>query len=146
MIIKVDSSLKPALTVIENFEGSTFGDLKPLLIENGVYTDGMRVMVGNTHTTLEVDSAALPQEDELIIFISPRDTKAGSDLMDVVERITDAMNEVVEDDNNEVEVYTEPKTDEIVIHRGQLQKEIILAELENIAIKVEALVTTYNSL
>lgn len=145
MKIKVDSQLKPKLVIIDNFSGKTFGELKPILVEQGLYTDGMKVMVGSTHTTLEIDSAQLPDLDEVILFITPRDTKAGS-YDNAIAKLKDVLKEVEEVEKHELTVSTEDKVTEITKEGNKIQKELILSSIKTYIDVVETLLTKYYNL
>ena len=68
-----------------NTEANTWGELKKELDQHGIDANGMKVIVGETKTVLELDNAVLPKgleingkiTDNCTIFLSPSKQKAG---------------------------------------------------------------------
>lgn len=58
---------------------TTFGQLKPTLVEHGFNLSGMKAVVGETKVTLEADGVILPTED-FKLFLMPVKTKSGVDI------------------------------------------------------------------
>ena len=60
----------------ENVKATTFGELKKEL--TSVNFEGKSVVVRGTKNSLEIDDAKLPAADEVILFLSTKNVKAGS--------------------------------------------------------------------
>ena len=55
---------------------STWGELKSVLVNQDLYTSGMKAMEKETKATYEHDSASLPSGD-FILFLTPGKMKSG---------------------------------------------------------------------
>ena len=60
-------------------EASTWAELKSILSEKNLFSDGMAASVGKTKVSLVLDEAALPAEN-FILYLTPTKVKAGCDL------------------------------------------------------------------
>lgn len=59
-----------------NTDVTTWGELKPLLNDNGIVTTNMEGFVRQTKVTLKNNDAVLPQGD-FILYLFPEKNKAG---------------------------------------------------------------------
>lgn len=59
-----------------NTDVDTWGKLKPILNQNNVPHDGMKVIIGETKNDLTSDDAILPKEN-FTLFLMPTRTKSG---------------------------------------------------------------------
>ena len=57
-------------------EVMTLGELKPILLAQGLSTEGVSLIIGETKNELSTDSALLPNHD-FKLFIFPKNTKSG---------------------------------------------------------------------
>lgn len=78
--IRVVSPQVAGVTKLET-EVTTFKALKALLVEKGLYKDGMRCIDMNSKVTLEHDEVVLPAGN-FDIALTPTKSKAGADLQD----------------------------------------------------------------
>jgi len=123
MKILVDSTMLNNLLVIDNFNGKTFGELKTLLEEKGAIGSNMKVVIGETRNTLEVDSAVLPEMEEITLFITPVDTKAGniSEKIEEVKSLLDEISKFIEGP-----IFSEEeKTESMAALREEIRNEFI---------------------
>ena len=123
MKILVDSTMLNNLLVVDNFNGKTFGELKTLLEEKGAIGSNMKVVIGETRNTLEVDSAVLPEMEEITLFITPLDTKAGniSEKIEEVKSLLDEISKFIEGPT----VSEEEKTESMSALREDIRNEFI---------------------
>lgn len=71
-IISTQISSKKTITSA----ATTWGELKSTLVNEGLYTSGMKVMEQATKASYEHDNAALP-EGNFILFLTPGKMKSG---------------------------------------------------------------------
>jgi len=71
-LVKIVSTRDKTVTRLEDFEGTTFADLK-----RAHSFEGMAATVRETKVNLEHDDAQLPQED-FTVFLSPTKVKSGA--------------------------------------------------------------------
>ena len=89
--IKIYTTVGTGGTIDTNV--STLGELKPLLMEQGVNFDNMKLVVGETKAELSLDEALLP-ESNFKIYLMPAKTKSGVDFDEMEERIEEIIEEM----------------------------------------------------
>lgn len=82
--IKIYTTVGTGGTIDTNVR--TLGELKPLLMEQGINFDNMKLVVGETKAELSLDEALLP-ESNFKIYLMPAKTKSGVDFDEMEERI-----------------------------------------------------------
>lgn len=82
--IKIYTTVGTGGTIDTNVR--TLGELKPLLMEQGVNFDNMKLVVGETKAELSLDEALLP-ESNFKIYLMPAKTKSGADFDEMEEKI-----------------------------------------------------------
>jgi len=103
----------------------TWGQLKDELSAHGINTNGMTSIVGETDTTLDLSSAALP-EGEFTLFLMPSKVKSGYEEEDYDEDFDDDYEE-----EEEEEQYQEPKAaatptrESLALEAKQLAQELV---------------------
>jgi len=63
-----------------NAEVATWGELKSVLAAEGIETEGMRAIIGESQVTLESSKALLPVDFDFTLFLSPIKVKSGADV------------------------------------------------------------------
>ena len=82
--IKIYTTVGTGGTIDTN--ARTLGELKPLLMEQGINFDNMKLVVGETKAELSLDEALLP-ESNFKIYLMPAKTKSGADFDEMEEKI-----------------------------------------------------------
>ena len=82
--IKIYTTVGTGGTIDTNVR--TLGELKPLLMEQGINFDNMKLVVGETKAELSLDEALLP-ESNFKIYLMPAKTKSGVDFDEMEGRI-----------------------------------------------------------
>ncbi len=82
--IKIYTTVGTGGTIDTNVR--TLGELKPLLMEQGINFDNMKLVVGETKAELSLDEALLP-ESNFKIYLMPAKTKSGVDFDEMEEKI-----------------------------------------------------------
>ena len=82
--IKIYTTVGTGGTIDTN--ARTLGELKPLLMEQGINFDNMKLVVGETKAELSLDEALLP-ESNFKIYLMPAKTKSGVDFDEMEEKI-----------------------------------------------------------
>lgn len=89
--IKIYTTVGTGGTIDTN--ARTLGELKPLLMEQGINFDNMKLVVGETKAELSLDEALLP-ESNFKIYLMPAKTKSGVDFDEMEERIEEIIEEM----------------------------------------------------
>ena len=89
--IKIYTTVGTGGTIDTNVR--TLGELKPLLMEQGINFDNMKLVVGETKAELSLDEALLP-ESNFKIYLMPAKTKSGVDFDEMEERIEELIEEM----------------------------------------------------
>ena len=82
--IKIYTTVGTGGTIDTNVR--TLRELKPLLMEQGINFDNMKLVVGETKAELSLDEALLP-ESNFKIYLMPAKTKSGVDFDEMEEKI-----------------------------------------------------------
>lgn len=91
--VKIYSTVGTSGTVETNVR--TLGELKPLLRQQGINYDGMKMLVGETRNELGVDEAVLPETD-FKLYLMPEKTKSGVDFDAIIEALDEASESIQE--------------------------------------------------
>lgn len=111
--IKLYSSLGVSGTIETNV--TTLGQLKPLLRDREIDSEGLAFLVGETKNELTMDDSILPEGD-FKLYLLPKKTKSGNSnkfarLASLFEDISDIFSELASQKNESYEV-TEAKISE----------------------------------
>jgi len=85
--VKIYSTVGTSGTIDTNVR--TLGELKPLLRQQGINYDGMKMLVGETRNELGVDEAVLPEGD-FKLYLMPEKTKSGIDTDGILDALDEA--------------------------------------------------------
>ncbi len=96
MQIKVFHAVS-GVTTLEDVNAQTWGELKNILINNNLEVNSFVASESINKTTLESDDAKIPQEN-FILFLRQKDTKAGS-------LSRDELKKILLEDNNDFKHY-----------------------------------------
>lgn len=123
--IQIFTSVGTSKTI--STDARTFGELVPLLHEQGIETVGTKAMIGETKTELSSSISILP-EGNFNLFIMPAKTKSGNDLnaVDFLEGIYQILKKWDDEKEAEKAEAIKAKEDE-ALHRA-LQAELAAAE------------------
>ena len=89
--IKVLSTVGVSGTIETNV--TNLGELKPLLRNQNINFDGMKMMVGETRNELSLDEAALPEGD-FKLYLMPAKTKSGANASYTMNEIADLFSQL----------------------------------------------------
>lgn len=118
---------------------STWGDLKSQLDREGVSTNGLTAVVGETEVTLESNGAQLPNMENFTLFLLPTKVKSGAShsfpsSKELFDRFTVKSGFGESDDYEESyeESYDEPEEEIVPIKQEETlsEKEIVILKLQ----------------